>query len=357
MKSIYEYIDISQDIVNYTDSSRFWVHAFENMEITGDIKVSLDGQIWKDYHNSTFYLSKGEYAYIYSYGKPSSIRYKGRFEVGGNILGFIMDVIPGYNNPKKLEDREFMSLFAGSDIVSAKELDLSCCILAEYCYEDMFNNCNLLEEAPKLPATELADYCYYQMFAGCKSLKEPPELPATRLAESCYEEMFFNCYRLQRTPKLHATALDNRCYRCMFEECRQLKKVELFATELKEGCYKYMFHNCESLVVVPSLPATELAMRCYYCMFYDCFSLSNIPDLPATELEEDCYYQMFYDCKQIKTIVLYADPKYSGKNWKIYAEEWIWGLSYRNVIIYKNPNLILPTGSSGIFKGWIQKPL
>ena len=68
--------------------------------------------------------------------------------------------------------------------------------LTEWCYFNMFQNCESLTSAPELPATTLADYCYANMFNGCRSLTTAPELPATTLANYCYGSMFQGCSNL-----------------------------------------------------------------------------------------------------------------------------------------------------------------
>ena len=65
-----------------------------------------------------------------------------------------------------------------------------------YCFINLFYNCESLTQAPELPATTLAAYCYASMFSGCISLTQAPELPATTLADDCYRHMFRFCYKL-----------------------------------------------------------------------------------------------------------------------------------------------------------------
>lgn len=70
----------------------------------------------------------------------------------------------------------------------------------------MFYGCTSLVTAPELPATVLAEYCYNNMFDGC-SLTTTPVLPATVLAPRCYSSMFRNNVRLVSAPELPATNL------------------------------------------------------------------------------------------------------------------------------------------------------
>ena len=62
----------------------------------------------------------------------------------------------------------------------------------------MFQSCTSLATVPSdlLPATILADACYDSMFNGCSLLTEAPELPATTLRTKCYQYMFNMCSSL-----------------------------------------------------------------------------------------------------------------------------------------------------------------
>lgn len=124
-------------------------------------------------------------------------------------------------------------------------------ISTNFCYFNMFKDCENLTSAPELPATTLTDGCYYSMFANCTKLTSAPELPATTLAESCYDGMFQNCYGLRSAPAvLPATTLANGCYSNMFRHCNSLRNApELPATTLADECYLWMFGTCSELKV------------------------------------------------------------------------------------------------------------
>ena len=147
--------------------------------------------------------------------------------------------------------------------------------MATNCYQQMFQDCTALTQAPALPAATLTVYCYYYMFSGCTSLTQAPALPATTLANFCYSCMFYKCTSLTKAPALPATTL-------------------------ADYCYQYMFCGCTNLTQAPALPATTLATNCYKQMFQECTSLTQVPALPATVLATNCYYYMFYKCTKIK---------------------------------------------------------
>ena len=174
-------------------------------------------------------------------------------------------------------------------------------IMSDYCYNNLFNNCGSLTQAPELPATTLANSCYYYMFFNCTSLTQAPELPATALADRCYQGMFSGCTSLTQAPELPATTLAYVCYGNMFSDCTSLTQApELPATTLADYCYQDMFSNCTSLTQAPELPATTLANYCYQYMFSGCTSLTQALEPPATTLANSCYQYMFRNCTSLK---------------------------------------------------------
>ena len=175
-------------------------------------------------------------------------------------------------------------------------------IPSEYCFTNLFYDCDNLTSGPDLSATELKAYCYANMFAGCDNLATAPSLPASTLAEGCYSSMFSEC-SLTEAPLLAATTLADFCYEGMFYGCSSLQYVQesLPAMTLEDGCYADMFASCVSLEYTPMLPATSLAPKCYSAMFYGCSSLTATSTLPATSLEEYCYQLMFKDCVSLES--------------------------------------------------------
>lgn len=133
----------------------------------------------------------------------------------------------------------------------------------------LFQDCRVLETAPKLPAKTLANYCYYGMFSGCKALTTAPELPATTLANYCYGYMFLKCTSLTTAPKLPAEILEEYCYAGMFLECTSLTKApELNATTLATSCYSGMFSGCTALKSVTMLAPANAVKSNHTCFEY-----------------------------------------------------------------------------------------
>ena len=170
----------------------------------------------------------------------------------------------------------------------------------------LFNNCQALTSAPKLPATDIASDCYNGMFYYCRYLQNAPELPATILKDQCYQNMFYACVSLTSAPKLPATKLAFNCYANMFSYCYWLKEApELPATTLAGQCYQDMFTNC-SFSKAPKLPAEIMKTNCYAGMFAGCTNLTEAPELPAKQLENFCYSRMFQGCTKLSTVTMLA---------------------------------------------------
>ncbi len=218
-----------------------------------------------------------------------------------------------------------------------------------YCYSNMFYGCTSLENVPEISATTMAAYSCQEMFRGCTQLSTTPELPATTLADGCYKRMFYNCTNLETAYNLPALTLKYECYYAMFSGCTKLKKApELPATSLASSCYKYMFKGCTSLSTAPKLPATNLSRNCYECMFENCTSLSTAPELPASKLADRCYDHMFYLCKNLSNVTMLATDVSANKC----LDSWLYGVSSTGTFTQKNGSPVLPSGSSGVPKGW-----
>ena len=206
------------------------------------------------------------------------------------------------------ENSSFILLFKNcTALKSAKELLLATALKGS-CYQQMFEGCTSLTQAPVLPATELQQLCYYSMFKGCTSLTEAPKLPATKLAHSCYSHMFEGCASLVNAPDLPATTLNPSCYSSMFIDCIKLTGApELKAEIMQNSSYHSMFKGCTSLVNAPALPAKTLNYNCYISMFSGCTSLKTAPVLGAEKLKGLCYQLMFENCTNLESVTMLAN--------------------------------------------------
>ncbi len=349
---------IIEDEIDYA-LEFFTIEALEEGEVSftfgtggycaNTLSYSLDnGQSWSELQreSATPTLQKGDKIQFKTVFNKDSTVCRFQTTMPFNAEGNIMSLLYGddFKDKTTLEIKYcFVTSFKESSIVSAKNLILPATTLTNNCYEDMFNGCTSLTEAPKLPATTLASSCYSSMFRNCTSLTTAPELPATTLKSWCYEDMFKgtnvlpDCSNidfasesvvasgglsglfagtkvtdadLERIlPKndegkycLPVTKLASSCYNSMFEECTSLTTApELPAITLADYCYRYMFEGCTSLTSAPELHATTLARSCYEGIFWNCNSLTEAPQLPAITLADSCYSSMFRDCTSLTT--------------------------------------------------------
>lgn len=232
----------------------------------------------------------------------------------------------------KLQMTCYMMMFKGCTSLK-RTMDLShTTLIGNGSCNQMFCNCTSIEEAPKLPATNLTDWAYDSMFKGCTNLSSiPEELPATTIKQGCYEGMFSSCTKLTHGLRLPATSVPAYAYDSMFGgcpnfvdppslehvvsvtgsnamsnmfvNCKGLKTPpKIGAKNLSAGCYHQMFCNCSSLEEAPELVATTLKNNCYERMFKGCTSLTKAPDLIATTLASKCYNLMFDGCEGIDEI-------------------------------------------------------
>ncbi|MBP5481416.1 MAG: leucine-rich repeat protein [Paludibacteraceae bacterium] len=292
---------------NYLTFTAMVDGAYFSKSVTGsanpNIEYSLDdGQTWTELAKKAVTLEKvGDKALLRGFnpeGFSFGINSYTSFVLNSPIAasGSVMSLIDGVGETDTIPNAGcFYRLFykcPGLTFVP----ELPATTLAESCYAEMFNNCEI-SYAPALPATKLAKDCYNGMFDGCSYLKQAPELPATTLAEGCYQNMFRKCRNITSAPALPAMELANKCYSGMFNGCTGLKQApELPATTMGNACYKEMFYGCTGLTQTPELPATTLDIGCYNGMFYGCTGLTQAPELSVTELADGCYSRMFYGC-------------------------------------------------------------
>lgn len=256
------------------------------------------------------------------------------FAVRGNIMSLI------YGGQREFYDIEltqennnaFQRLFYQSNVVSASALTLPSST-AEACFKEMFEQCELLVDAPDIRADEVAYRACEQMFMNCPSLRILPVISTRYIGDFGFAEMFsccgsltasteidvvsagsgavggFACYRmfelctgLKTARKVKAVTAYNNAFREMFKDCTALETPpEIEVGTLDIECFRGMFAGCTSLRYGPELPNTDLADSCYYSMFSGCTSLTGAPELPADVLSSACYMFMFAGCTSLET--------------------------------------------------------
>lgn len=276
-----------------------------------------------------------------------------------NLTGNIMSLLYGDSEDLESEliipcNNAFAIMFLNQvNIINVDENLLPATTLTSYAYYNMFAGCNNLENAPKLPCTNLnnLESVYCGMFYDCTKLTVAPELPATSLGPTCYAGMF-GATGLLETPTLPATTLTTFCYQAMFTNCTSLTKVnELPATTLANNCYDSMFEACTSLTTVPDkLPATTLVTKCYCYMFYGCTSLKTAPILPANSLKTSCYEYMFYNCKSLNYIKCLSTTRLGTS----YSKYWVSGVASSGTFV-RHSSRTQSNSTSAIPSGWAQQ--
>ncbi len=201
-------------------------------------------------------------------------------------------------------------------------------IVPEWCFYNLFKDCEGLTNIPQLPATTLYNYAYRCMFQNC-GITEVESLAATSLGDGCYLSMFQDCKGLRKAPSLNAETLRTNCYNSMFKGCTSLTEApKLNATVLASNCYNSMFMNCSNLRIAPNLPATTLVSGCYANMFSGCSKLSEIsvefsawtPDGATTNWVSGVANEGIFSCpNNLDTTIVSATrvPKDDSHKWKI----------------------------------------
>ena len=118
----------------------------------------------------------------------------------------------------------------------------------------------------------------------------------------------------------------------------------------KNYAFYKLFGNCTNIVNVDSnfLPATTLTTSCYSNMFQGCSSLTTAPALPATTLADSCYYFMFSNCTKLNYIKMLATNISASSC----LSNWVKGVSSTGTFVKNAAMTNLPTGTSGIPRGW-----
>ena len=213
-------------------------------------QYSLDeGVTWsesKTNTNTTPTLQAGDRVMWRGQGNSGSV---GRFTFSATTIEFDVEGNPmslHYNNntdtfETTCYDYDCKSLFKGTKVVDASNLDWGTVTTRKGCFSYMFQGCTSLTAAPSTipapnPTSGSSGYCEY-MFQGCTGLTSAPELPATTLATYCYRFMFYNCTSLTTAPVLPATTLATYCYSGMFQGCTNLSYIKALFTTTPSSTY------------------------------------------------------------------------------------------------------------------------
>lgn len=208
---------VGEEVVynNYPDP--FWIEALEDVTVKfhdGSDPIgeySFDKKIWSAWESSGVTLRTGKRLYIrHTIHFYPRVVVSGRYNAGGSVLSLFYGS-EYLKNTTHLVGR-IRYLFAESKkIVSAKELVLATVYQQESgMYQELFKDCTLLKEPPKLPAT-LSPSCYRSMFSGCTSLTTAPSLLASKDTGSprvWYREIYAGCSNLSYIKMLSPIQFD-----------------------------------------------------------------------------------------------------------------------------------------------------
>lgn len=220
-----------QDLAfQYSKDKQNWIDIVFNTDIEVPVGETLYFKAKTTNDHVYCYPESGSHGGVYINDCYADSTNDTDFEVGGSI----MTLLDPTDTLRDLTGKPgcFYYLFYGLyNMKKADNLVFPATKLSYSCYGEAFDYCYYLESINPdlLPATDLtgADYCCYYMFYDCEVLKNAPKLPATKLCDYCYEYMFYDCYELEKAPLLPATELKQQCYYDMFYNCSSLNSIEV----------------------------------------------------------------------------------------------------------------------------------
>ena len=271
----------------------------------------------------------------------------------------------GYTNTSYTNDYCHFG-FAGKTYISGDVSSLmnwSTTLTVTHALYKLFINCKSMDididKGLLLPFMTLTNNCYSSMFEGCDLLTNAPYLPALSVNWNSYSLMFLNCRSLKIVPNiLPATSVYRESYRKMFSGCISLEKAPYIASNnLSFQSYLSMFEGCISLKIVPELSVESPNEYSYQNMFKDCISLEESPIIKLKTINYGCCNGMFEGCIKLKNIVIYTET-INGTN--IPTSSWTKNIGKHGIFIKSNQMGISETyggtnwdySINGIPEGW-----
>jgi hypothetical protein len=107
----------------------------------------------------------------------------------------------------------------------------------------MFMGCTDLEYATGIylsGVTEMGSNCFEAMFEGCEILTHAPKLPSVvDLSESCYSRMFYGCMLMEKAPDILSTFAASNALSNMFYGCSELMSIKVaFMSDPDDAVFK-----------------------------------------------------------------------------------------------------------------------
>lgn len=75
------------------------------------------------------------------------------------------------------------------------------------------------------------------------SIEHGPDLPATVGVEGCYDQMFYDCDTIEEPPMLNLTTLTTRCFNEMFRNSPNVNVIKLAYTGTFGSAPDHAFYN------------------------------------------------------------------------------------------------------------------
>lgn len=230
-----------------------------------------------------------------------------RFDLSGNITSLIDS--DDYKDVETISaNGALAALFRDNDgVVSARDLLLTATTVSNACYQQMFQGCVNMTEAPKdILAANGAANVFSQMFSGCTNLATPPErIYGTAMGDHGAYRMFYNCKALTRCPDGldDKTELRDFSFSEMFYGCSNLSENvpdELVALNVPSYGYNSMFNGTAITRAPEILAKTVTGKNSFDGMFFNCKSLVTPPsEIKVTEFHQNSCLSFFGNCSAL----------------------------------------------------------
>ena len=250
----------------------------------------------------------------------------------------------------------YSSTFEGcSSLTKAPYIEVTVNQMPTSIFNSTFKNCPLLTDVFNLPARVVANYCYQSMFQNCTSLETPPVIGATSMIEggTPFAYMFAGCTSLRYIPELNIRDIvADAAFKYMFSGCTTISSVTnntIYLLQAPESCYG-MFAGCTSLTEVNGFEFLCNTLNGCRSMFEECVNLVKAPHLTPLWLDPGCYERMFYNCAKLSAIT--AD--FLEEPTDEFTKDWVVGVM-NSGDFYKHPESTWSKyGTNAIPEGWTE---
>lgn len=138
---------------------------------------------------------------------------------------------------------EYSKLYASGDIKWLNyNLNDDTYTMRPYAFYKLFSSLGMnrtLVSAPNLSYFSLANNCYANLFQSCNLLESMPILPAKTLAENCYAYMFQSCSKIKKASTLPAKNIPNNAYTAIFSSISSLNNITCLAISKQQSSFTF----------------------------------------------------------------------------------------------------------------------